>query len=146
MIFGRFDVRLTSKRQIVLPEKLRKSLGNNLVITKGLGIYLLIVEAANIESLLIDGDETIVLNKNRRDLQRYFLGNAAEIQLDRFGRFVIPGHLKEHAHLQEEIVFAGIKDKVEVWDKKAWDSQQSFLDLTASAIADTLHTKQRSAE
>lgn len=138
MILGRFEGKLTKKRQIVLPERFRRDLGAELIITKGIGRFLFLISLKEVNSLLVGTEETLVLSKNARDLQRYLLGNATEVRTDTFGRFVIPEYLREYANLKKTVIFAGVKNKVEVWDKQAWESQQAFLDLRAEAVAERI--------
>ena len=40
-----------------------------------------------------------------------------EVSLDKQGRILIPGLLRESAGLVKEIVFVGMMNRVEIWDK-----------------------------
>lgn len=141
MVIGRFDAKISKKQQIVFPKQLRQILGNRLIITKGLDKNLLLVSLDKWEVLLEGTRETPFLNKRVRQIQRFLLGNAQEARLDSYGRFVLPEHLKSYAGIGEDVVFAGIREFVEVWDKKIWEGQQEFLDITAEQIAEELSRK-----
>lgn len=139
MLIGRFDARLSRKQQVVFPKEFRNTLGDRLILTKGFDQNLLIVSHNNWEALLEGTKNSIFLSKRVREIQRFLLGNATEITLDTFGRFVIPDYLREAANIKENIVFAGIRKYVEIWDRKMWEDNQKFLSLTAHTIAEKLN-------
>lgn len=67
--------------------------------------------------------------------QRYFLSGATEVSLDKQGRVLIPGHLRDHAALEKELVFVGMLKKIEIWSKARWktafeDSKDKIDDIT----------------
>lgn len=72
--------------------------------------------------------------------KRKVIASAHEVEMDKQGRILIPAALREDAGLNSDIVFAGITDKIEVWDRKEWDA---VLDLTKEdkkAVAGKLAT------
>jgi len=50
-------------------------------------------------------------------LQRLILGMAAPCSFDKQGRILIPPKLRSWAHLQRDIVFTGLGEKIEIWDR-----------------------------
>lgn len=50
-------------------------------------------------------------------IRRLILGMAVPVNIDRQGRIGIPRHLCEHAGIQRELVFAGVGEEIEIWDK-----------------------------
>ena len=56
-------------------------------------------------------------------LRRLILGMAAECNVDRQGRVNIPNHLLRHAGIEKEIVFMGVGEEIEVWDKSRHQSE-----------------------
>lgn len=142
MLLGRFDAKVTEKKQIVFPKNFRGETGEKLIITKGFDLNLLIVSEKNWELLLEGTGESLFLSKKVREIQRFLLGNAQLVTLDTFGRFVIPEYLREFAKIQEQVIFAGIRKYIEVWDRKMWEDNQQFLSLTAVTIAEKLNDMQ----
>src|SRR5829696_8272030 len=73
-----------------------------------------------------------------RRIQRYVFGGAAEADLDRQGRVMIPGHLIEYASLGREVVVIGIHDHLEIWDRAAWRRELERLEGSAEDVAERL--------
>lgn len=138
MLLGRYDSKISSKFQISFPKKFRQELGDRLIVTKGLENCLIIVSEANWKTLLEGTEGEPFTVKPSREIQRYLLGNAQEIELDSKGRCILPGYLREYASLQEDVVFAGIERFVEVWDKKIWEEEQKRLAGNIESIAEKL--------
>lgn len=57
-----------------------------------------------------------------RFLKRRVIASAQEIELDKQGRVLIPATHREDAGLASDIVIVGQIDKLELWDRKEWDS------------------------
>ncbi len=55
--------------------------------------------------------------------KRRILGNAADCEIDKNGRFLIPSHLREHAGLNKQVMLVGQLNKFEIWDQNAWHEQ-----------------------
>jgi MraZ protein len=62
-------------------------------------------------------------------LERYFLGAASECVPDKQGRVAIPQMLLDHAQIKpgDETWIIGLTDKVEIWNKSAWDAFNATL-------------------
>jgi MraZ protein len=43
-----------------------------------------------------------------------------EAEIDRQGRMPIPGHLREYAALEQEVLIVGMINRVELWSPRAW--------------------------
>ena len=141
MLLGQYDSKIGEKHQVSLPKKFREALGEKLIVTKGFESYLLIVSEENWKTLLEGTEGKPFIDKATRELQRFILGNASEIELDKKGRLVLPEYLRKYANLETEIVFAGIQRYVEVWDKKKWEEHQMELSTNSGDIAERLTRK-----
>lgn len=138
MLIGQLHGKLSAKNQIAFPKQFRATLGNKLIVTKGLGGYLIVVSDRNWKTLLEGTENKPFTNTAARETQRYLLGNAESVVIDNRGRFVLADHLRRHANIREELVFAGIERFVEIWDKKSWDAQQDQLSKTVASVAEKL--------
>lgn len=138
MLIGQFDSKLGEKHQANLPKKFRDVLGEKLIITKGFENCLIIVSEENWKTLLEGTEGRPFTNKSTRELQRFLLGNATNVELDTKGRFVIPEYLRKFAGIDTEIIFAGIQRFVEIWDKDSWEKHQVELTKNIGDIAERL--------
>ena len=50
-------------------------------------------------------------------ISRLILGMASPCAVDRQGRFQIPSSLRAHAGIARDIVFVGVGNEIEVWDR-----------------------------
>ena len=56
-----------------------------------------------------------------RGYLRVLLSGASDVGFDKLGRILIPDYLKEYAGLKKNITIIGLSNKIEIWDKEAWD-------------------------
>jgi len=138
MLIGQYISQLSEKHQVSLPKKFREILGDKLVVTKGFENCLIVVSVENWKTLLEGTEGRPFTNKSARELQRFLLGNATDIELDNKGRFVIPEYLRSFAGMDKDIVFTGISRFVEIWDKKKWEAHQLELSKNLDSIAERL--------
>lgn len=139
MIVGQFESVLDEKKRTALPKKFRSELGADIVITKGLEKNLIIVPELQWRTLLEGTEGRPFIERNVRNLQRFLLGNATEIQLDTKGRFVLADYLKEYAGIEKDIIFIGVGRFVEIWDKKEWHKHEA--EMTKNGMIATIAEK-----
>lgn len=142
MLLGRYDGVVGEKNRATFPKKFQDILGDRLIITKGLENCLTVTTEANWQELLAGIDDKPFTSSDRRELQRFLFGNAAPIELDRLRRFIIPEYLLAYANITSEIVYIGINERVEVWDKTEWEKRQQNVSPNVAAIADRLEQNQ----
>lgn len=56
------------------------------------------------------------LDPDARDYVRLVISGAVEAPMDKQGRILVPQYLREHAHLERDVTFAGVGLTVEIWD------------------------------
>ena len=135
MLTGEFNHSIDSKGRLIIPSKLRESLGEHFVITKGMDGCLFLHPDKEWEAFE-DKLRTLPLtNKKARDFKRFFLGSAVEGELDKQGRVLISSSLREHAGLEKEVVLAGVLDKVEIWNKETWEARTAEIEDDIEDIA-----------
>ena len=122
MLIGEFEHSLDAKGRLIMPAKLRETIGDKFVVTKGLDGCLFafsIEEWSNFEEKL---KSLPLSNRNSREFTRFFLSGATECEIDKQGRFLIPTNLRETASLQKEVVIIGVGTRIEIWNKEKWNS------------------------
>ncbi len=138
MLIGEFEYSLDAKGRLVMPSKIREDIGEKFIITKGLDGCLFgfsMQEWNNFEQKL----KTLPLtNKNARDFVRFFLSGAIECEIDKQGRFLVAGNLREYAELEKEAVITGVGTRIEIWNKDKWKSYNSEENLSADQIAENM--------
>jgi MraZ protein len=59
-------------------------------------------------------------NFDTRTVQRLFLSQAMEVKVDGVGRISIPDPLRELAGIEEEVLFVGVWNRIELWSPSRW--------------------------
>ncbi len=125
-----------------MPAKFRKELGKKIIITPGLGACLFVFtvkEWEKVSNKLSSSDADLsFLKADQRSFNRYMFGRAAEVELDSIGRILIPEFLKERIGLKNSAAIVGVKDRVEIWNEKAWSEHREVVEKQAEALAEKL--------
>lgn len=139
MLIGSYISILGEKRRVAVPKKFLAELGENAIIAKWYEDCLLLVSAKFWEGLferLTGGKKTI--GYGVRDIERFILGSAFEVDPDDQGRIVIPEILAEYAHFEKDLVFIGLGDRIEIWPKSTWDIKTGELAETTKQYIESL--------
>lgn len=140
VFMGEFQHSLDDKARITIPAKFREELGAAFVVTRGLDQCLFVYprkEWSVVEEKLRSMPLT---RQDARQFIRFFMSGAAECDLDKQGRVVLPASLREYAGISQECVVIGVGARMEIWDQQKWtsyaaDAADSFGDL-ASGLMD----------
>ena len=62
-----------------------------------------------------------------RGFLRLMLSSAHEIALDSAGRLLVPPVLREYAEFTQEVIFVGVNDHIEMWDKTRWSEYRRLV-------------------
>lgn len=138
MLIGEYKHKLDSKKRISLPSKFRRELGKKVVITQGLDSCLFIYPLAEWKKISAKVSELGFAQKDKRGLGRFLLSGAQEVEVDSVGRILIPDFLKNFAGLKENVVFAGVHTRVEIWNEKAWGEYKRRIQKEADTMAEKL--------
>lgn len=142
MLIGQYTSKISKKRRIAVPSKLRENLGDTFILTRWYENCLSFVsqdEWLRLFNKLIGGVRGIT--SSVRDTNRFLLGQAYELTPDDQGRVIIPEKLVKFAQITEEVVFLGLGDRVEVWDSKQWKERERFITKNADKFIEELTTK-----
>ena len=73
-------------------------------------------------------------------LRRLFIGSATEVTIDGASRVLLPPELREWAGLERDVIFMGMGNSFELWDKARYAAQEArLLEQDLSAQLDHLH-------
>ncbi len=138
MFLGKAEGVCNSKNQIIFPSKFKQQTGDKLFITNWFEYSLVILplkDGRRIMELLTK--ESVTLLPEGRRLQRFLYGGAEEVLVNSEGRFTLPHHLKTHALIQNNVIFRGVGDRIELWSNESYE-RYGFLtdeDTRKTAIA-----------
>ena len=62
-----------------------------------------------------------------RSMERYFVGNSNDAEMDEQGRIKIPAKLREIAGLEKEVTIVGLRERLEIWDTARWNAMNEEL-------------------
>jgi len=138
MLIGEYEHTLDEKKRVTLPKSFAKELGKKMVITRGLDTCLFLFAedawkkvAERLQSLSFAQADT-------RGFNRFLLSGAVEVEPDSAGRILIPDHQKQFAGLKRSVIFAGVSDRVELWDAGEWKRYKARIEKQADAMAEKL--------
>lgn len=136
MFLGEYLHTFDSKNRISLPSKFRRSLGRVVVVTRGLDRCLYVFSRKSWEKEARVYAAGASGNAARRGLARLFLAGSFEAEVDRTGRVLIPENLKSFASIKEKAVIAGVAERVEIWEEKAWKTYTAEIERDANMLAE----------
>lgn len=138
MFMGEYRHTIDQKGRLIIPSKFRDDLGDKFVATKGLDRCLFVYspdEWSNLEQRL---KALPLTNKDARAFVRFFFAGAAECEIDKQGRILLPANLREYASLVKDVVLVGVLTRVEIWSKDIWDAYNEQANLDHESIAERM--------
>jgi MraZ protein len=139
MLLGEYEHTLDDKNRLTLPAKFRDAFADGVVVTRGMDGCLFVFTPADWERFVAVRLEGLdPLSREARQLSRFMFAGASETELDRQGRVMIPPPLIQHAKLGKDVVVAGVRDHVEIWDRAAWREQLTEVEGSVELVAERL--------
>ncbi len=135
MLKGEFQYSLDDKGRVVIPPKFRRVLGDQVVATRGIDPCIAVYsppEWTKVEEALRK------LPTKQRDVVRYMLAGAVDLELDRQGRVTLPLHLRQHAAIDRDVVVVGLISRLEIWSQTSWKSYIEKAAKSAPQIAEQI--------
>ena len=144
MLLGEHEHTIDDKNRLTLPARFREELGAGVVVTRGLDECLNVFARGEWDRLVSRQlDALDPFSREAREMERYYYSGAVEVEVDRQGRVMIPAPLSTYAKLGREVVVAGVRNRLEVWDREAWRKQRDEFEGSAEHVAERL-ARQRS--
>ena len=139
MFMGEYQHSLDDKARLTIPAKFREELGPAFIVTRGLDRCLFVYPQKDWVTLEAKMRAMPLTRPDARQFIRFFFSGAAECELDKQGRIVVPGNLREYASINKDCVVIGVGGRVEIWDQGIWKSytenvENQFSDLAASLV------------
>jgi len=139
MLIGRHENSIDAKNRVIIPSKFRDELKNKAVLTKGLDDCLILYPMETWREQEKKLAQLPMSDPSARAFKRFFYANACECEIDKQGRILVPAGLKESAKIEKELITIGMLDRVEIWAKERFESDENGGKLNAedfSSFAD----------
>ena len=138
MFIGEYTVSMDNKGRIAIPARFRSVLNAAAVITRGLDKSLFIYSKSEWEKIAQKLASLPLSQANSRAFSRLMLAGAYELEFDKQGRVNIPDSLRQFGSLTKKVVVAGLYNRIELWDEKAWELYKQTTEKESNAIAEAL--------
>ena len=104
-----------------LPGRFREALQEGAYLTLGQDGCLYVFPHSVWERVSEEVDAASISSAEGRAYSRIFFGSAEGLAPDGQGRLTIPLRLRQAAGIEREAVVLGVRDRIEIWGKPAWD-------------------------
>lgn len=122
---GSFDHTLDGKGRLTLPAKIRDELSAVVHVTNSYDGHCLYAfsddEWNNFKRNIADADFEV-----STILERYFLGNSMDCEIDSNGRILIPQKLREKVGISKDVTIVSLSRRLEIWDTVKWNECNSY--------------------
>lgn len=135
---GEYSHSLDAKGRLMMPAQFRNDLGASCVLTRGLEGCLSVYTMDAWKCLVESMKQLPASKSNVRSFKRFLFGSAAVVEFDKQGRILIPASLRAYGHLSKEVTVIGTGDKLEIWDKDAYEEYSAKIIPDMEEIAETL--------
>jgi len=125
MLIGSYPYGVDPKGRVFIPAKWRDDLGASVILMHGiLGSDELTCLFGKSEKgwreFAARFSALPVTDAPAQQFRSILFANAAECEMDKQGRILIPAPLREHAGLKDNAVLVGADDRIEIWDPDSW--------------------------
>jgi MraZ protein len=129
MFMGEYNHTVDAKGRMIVPSKFREQLGNEFVVTKGLDGCLFVYSHEEWQRIEESLREKPLTSKDARKFMRFFFAGAANCEVDKQGRILLPGNLREYAGIEKDVVSVGVFSRVEIWSKDRYMESSNYDDM-----------------
>jgi len=102
MFMGEHQHNIDAKGRLFIPARFREDLGDSFVLTKGLDGCLFAYTREEWDALEQKLKTLPFTKGDARAFVRFFFSGAATCEVDKQGRILIPGNLREFAQLEKD--------------------------------------------
>jgi transcriptional regulator MraZ len=142
MLLGEYEHAIDDKNRVTLPARFRQAFSEGVFVARGIDPCLLVFPPEGWARLVEGQMEGLSpFSREARQMSRYLFAGATETELDKQGRIMLPPSLVEHAGLLKEVVVAGVRDHLELWEPAAWRQELDDVGRSAELVAERLAAK-----
>jgi MraZ protein len=133
MFMGEYGHSLDTKGRLIIPSKFREALGDKFVITRSLDPCLCVYDMPAWERFVQKLSGLPYNTRKQRELVRFFMSSATEVEPDKQGRILLPQKLRTHAHIEKNVVLLGVGARIEIWDPETYENDGISDDMNEIA-------------
>ena len=138
MFVGEFSHLVDDKGRLAVPIKFRGALTEGAVVTKGLDGCLFLYTRKEWDKLAEKITSMPISQSNARAFSRLVLAGAMDVTPDKQGRINLPKYLTDFAGIKNNVIVAGLFNRLEIWDSKAWQEYKKKTEKDAETMAEQL--------
>jgi MraZ protein len=136
---GEFRHTLDDRSRVAVPVRFRTRLAQGATLARWLDKCLGLFPHDEWEELAAKLRGLPLTNPKAREFARFMSSGAVEVELDKQGRILVPGYLREYAGLTEgEVIVVGALNRLEIWAPAAWLPYRSKIEDEPEALAEHL--------
>jgi MraZ protein len=139
MLFGGLSEHtLDPNGRVIIPRKMRFSLGEEFVMTRGHGKCLYIFTQDHIKDIKAEVDRmgtvlSVLFDSQALRTSRQLFATMETCGTDSQGRVLISPILREYADISNAVVIVGVGDRIEIWNPENWKAY-SEAELTEEKL------------
>lgn len=138
MFLGEFEHKIDEKGRVIIPRRFTDELKGGVVLTRGIDRCITAYTLTEWKKLADSLATASVTISKLRKLNRAFFANAFRTPIDGQGRIALPGPLREHAEIVDDVVVAGANTYFELWNPVHWDEEKETSQEQAWQIIESL--------
>lgn len=119
---GKYDYQMDDRNRVPIPPAYRAAFKEGGYVTRGTGSWLVL----HTEESLQKAAEVVAALPRESDygenVRRDLFANTWPVSPDGQGRILLDRELIEHAGLRKEVKVVGTGERMEIWDRAAWEA------------------------
>jgi MraZ protein len=136
---GEFRHTLDDRSRVAVPVRFRTRLAQGATLARWLDRCLGLFPHDEWEELAAKLGSLPLTNPKAREFARFMSSGAVEVELDKQGRILVPGYLREYAGLSDgEVIVVGALNRLEIWAPAAWLPYRARIEDAPEALAEHL--------
>ena len=123
VLSGEFCHQIDEKGRIRIPARLKADLGDGFTCVKGTAGCLCLFPKKYWEENFAAKIMAVPFSDIEAQMPiRMFFSSASELEEDNQGRYLMPRHLRDYAHIKKDLVFIGVGMRAEIWAAEEYAS------------------------
>lgn len=120
MLIGEYQHNIDAKGRVFMPAKFREELGENFLVTKGIGKCLFVFSLEEWKTFADKLKQIPMTDTSSQSFIRMLFASACECGPDKQGRILLPQRLRDFAEMEKEAVAIGVGSRAELWSAENW--------------------------